>query len=1794
MLRHFFAFCVAITLLSSCSRHAVGIDYTNAKDEVPQLGNLTFRFTKSLVPDSLLNRWDSTEYITFEPAIAGRFRWEHPDELVFSPSKPLMPATSYKAVFNKSLLKQSKYNKINDGNKIDFKTADLHLDNTNVLWTLASGTNAAVPQIDLYFNYPVKPEEIKDKIKVTVDDKDMDFQLQTLGNSEKMSIRISNVKVEDRDYKVNIQLKKGMIPNGGKNGTPEDKNFESIITSPFVLTINDISSDHDGATGTITVKTSQQVVQDKLLQLIQLAPTVQYNTEITEDGFIISSDQFDVNNTYSLKLLKGLRGRIGGVLKEEYSTNLAFGQLEPSLSFGSTKAVYLNSKGDKNIEVKITNIPKVKVIVSKIYESNLLAATRYGYYPQESEDAGEYTGYDEYNSGDATLGDVIYEKEIDTRSLPKYGNSRLFQFNISDRISDFKGIYHIKIRSTTDYWRSEERFISLSDIGLIAKEGDDKMFVFANSIKTAKPSTGVNVAVYGANNQLLGTGTSNGDGVAEIAYTRKEFKGFKPAMVLAKSADDFNYLPFSNTRVNTSRFNVGGKRINSTGLDSYVYQERDIYRPGERVNFSVIVRDKHFKSPGELPVKMKFLMPNGKELSSFRKTLNAQGSAEGNVQLSAAAITGTYLLEVYNGNDVLLATENFKIEEFMPDRIKVTAKLDKETLEPGATATLKVTAANFFGPPAANRKYECEIQVKQKFFSPEKFDKYDFGLANQNTFFDKVFKEGKTDEHGNVSESFTVPEMYKNIGMLEARFFATVFDETGRPVSRNASADIFTQNVFFGIGSSGYYYLPLNQSANFPLIALNAKEQPISANALVQVIKHEYRTVLSKSGDMFRYESQQEDKLLASQTMNVNGTNTRFAFVPRTSGNYEVRVSIPGAGAYVCQTFYSYGNWGSENSSFEVSTEGNIDIDIDKKKYNKGDVVKALFKAPFDGRMLVTTETDKVVSYQYLDVKNRTASVEIKIGEEHVPNTYITATLFKPHEVSSMPLTVAHGFKNVDVEDNEKRMAVSIEAPQKVRSRTHQKVTVKAAPNSMVTLAAVDNGVLAVSSFKTPDPFTYFYSQRALGVNAYDLYPLLFPELRARLSSTGGDADMSMDQRQNTMPNKRIKLLSYWSGIQQTNGSGNATFEFDIPQFSGQVRLMAVAYKDNRFGAAESNITVADPLVISTALPRFLSPSDTVLVPVTVTNTTAKSSTVNASIKTEGPLQVAGATSQSASVNANSEVVVLFKIFAAPTVDAGKVKVEVAGLGEKFTEEIDISVRPASTLQKMSGSGSINANTAQQILLASNDFIPSSLKYSLVVSRSPAMQLGSQLQYLVNYPYGCTEQTISCAFPQLYYSDLSDMMHYGKDLQRASVDNVLAAINKIKMRQLYNGAITMWDEQSTENWWATAYAAHFLIEAQKAGYTIDKSLIETMLNYLSTRLRNKEFITYYYNRTQQKKIVPKEVSYSLYVLALAGRSNIPVMNYYKANQKDLALDSKYLISVAFAIAGDKNKYRELLPASFTGEESNASTGGSFYSDIRDESVALNALLDVDPANSQVPVMARHIAAKLSARTWYSTQECAFSFLAMGKIARASNKVTSTAEIMVNGKKVGNMSGATLKLTAAQLGGTLANLKVQGNGPLYYWWQSQGISASGAYKEEDSYLRVRRVFFDRFGRQISGNTFKQNELVVVQISLNKAFAGNIDNVVATDILPAGFEIENPRVKDLPGMEWIKDAATPDYLDMRDDRIHFFTDLNNTKKVFYYVVRAVSPGTFKMGPVSADAMYNGEYHSYWGGGTVRVVQ
>ncbi|MBU0765058.1 MAG: alpha-2-macroglobulin family protein, partial [Bacteroidetes bacterium] len=1199
-------------------------------------------------------------------------------------------------------------------------------------------------------------------------------------------------------------------------------------------------------------------------------------------------------------------------------------------------------------------------------------------------------------------------------------------------------------------------------------------------------------------------------------------------------------------------------------------------------------------TPDRIPVKIKFLTPNGQEYKTIRKTLNGYGSFETEISLPASAMTGTYTAQLLTANDVYLAAKYIRIEEFVPDRIRVKVEPDKEELHPGEDMNLSINAMNLFGPPAAGRNYEVEQSVMRKSFYPKNNRGYNYYIEGASTYFRQDRRSGITDEQGNAVEIFNVPKHYEYMGVLSADYYVTVFDETGRPVNRRKGIDIYTQDVFYGISGS-YNYFKAGQEASIGLIAVDKEGNALNnIDAQVVLIRHEYRTVLNKSGGYFRYRSEHEEVIMEDKVIRVSGTNTGFVFIPELSGQYELRVSAPGVNTFVRNRMYCYG-WGRTSySSFKVNNEGQIDIEFDKDEYTTGDKAKVIMKTPFAGKVLVTVENNKVIKHFYRETDKRAVSFELDVKEDYVPNVYITATLFKPNEKTDLPFTVAHGFAPMMVDNPANRLPLKLEAAEQSRSRTKQKITVKSKPNSAVTVAVVDEGILQVTGYQTPDPYSYFYGKRALEVNSYDIYPYLFPELSSSVTGGGG---MDMEKRVNPMENKRIQPVAFWSGILETDNSGEAEFEIDIPQFSGELRIMGVNYLGKAFASDQRSMKVADPLVISTALPRFFSPRDTVEMPVMLANTTKDKARCNATIAVEGPVKVLGDGSRSLSIPGNAEGRVVFRVVADAQLGGAKITIKAEAMGETFLNETDITVRPASPLIKYNGAGVVKAGGNQAITMDAASFMPQSVDNKLIVSKSPLVQFADDLEYLVRYPYGCVEQTTSAAFPQLYYTDIVKDIFRSKRKDINPAHNVNEALKRLMLMQLYNGGLTYWPQSGSESWWGTVYAAHFALEAQKAGYQVDQSFIDKMLEYLIMRLKKKEIVTYYYNNTLKRDIAPHETAYSLYVLSLAGEPQRATLNYYKSNSDQLSLDSRYMLAAAFALAGDKKSFEEMLPGSFEGEVSVTSFGGSFYSHVRDEAIALNVLLEVDPDNPQTGLMAKHITDALKTRRYLNTQERAFSFLALGKIAKKAAESNVQATITKGGKTIASFDNKTVTLTTEDLKGTDFNISVTGDGQLYYLWEIEGISADGSYKEEDNYIRVRKAFFDRDGKEITNNTFRQNDLVVVRLSIESAFDTYIENVAISDILPAGFEIENPRLTETATVRFIYNdqyRCYPSYQDIRDDRLNLFVDVSRRICHYYYMVRAVSRGSFQMGPVGADAMYNGEYHSYNGAGVIRILE
>ncbi|MBO2009685.1 alpha-2-macroglobulin family protein [Hymenobacter negativus] len=1806
-------------------------------DEIDPYSNLVFTFDEKVVDEGKLNRWDTTRYVTFSPNIRGKFKWTGDRELTFSPLEPFRPSTVFSAALRPEALPSDKQKLAL--NRPKFHTPYLDMSAPQVFYgssKRAAGT--AELKANLVFNYPVRPSDVKSRLTVTQDGAPVAVEVNSAEPDDMVAITFMQEVKPGIALQINVAP--GLRPATGTAPTTKALSAPADVPYQSTLEVRELTGSLLNGQPVVTVLTNQPVSVADIQSSLKVTPTVAFTAEALESGFALRGG-FEVGKTYQVSLAQGARGLLGGTLDNAYSQAVSFGNERPSLSFTSNdKAMYLDALGNRNLGLRINEVGKVKVTIAKVYANNIQQLLRgekqYGYPGMDGEDSedsgesstdenGEYVDHSFQYYDTENIGNVISERTISVNGLPKEAGLRLLNLNLKDLEfqGPMKGLYVVRVQDTERQWLQVSKLVAVTDVGLIVKQGaTGGTVVFANSIRTAEPLSGVTVNLVSSNNQVIGTTTTDKSGVAQFD-SAASMKRFTLGMITAVKDADFSFLDLTKSRVETSRFEVGGLTSNAAHYQAFLYGDRNLYRPGDTVRTNTVIRTEDWKLPPTgLPMKIRLLMPTGKEYSILQKKLNGAGSFESSFILPPTVMTGQYTLEVLTGNDVLLTSRPISVEEFIPDRLKVTVTAAPKILKPGQDVTASITAMNLFGPPASDRKYEVEFSLKQKSFQPKGYPNYSFEINNgQSKTSDdwvstlgKTVREGTTDATGHGTASYTVPD-YHDMGTLEGVAFTTVFDETGRPVNRLATFDVQTQTTMFGMRDLPSL-VSTRQELPLKLVAVTPAGKPTTAEAQVTIYRMLWETVLERQGGRFVYNSQRRAQTVMNVDYTVKG-QTDFNFTPIYSGEYEVQVRRPGATSYVSQTFYAYGYGDTQGNAFEVNNEGEVTIEADKPKYAPGETANLLLKSPFAGRILVTVERANVLDHFYVNTDGKAAEVKIPIKGEHVPNVYVTATAVRAHTAQDrLPLTVARGFLPLTVEKEDSRLAVAIAAPAASRSQTWQTVEITTAPRAQLTLAVVDEGILQRNGYQSPDPHAYFYQKRALEVSAFDVYPFLLPELGT--SSSGGDA-ADLARRTNPVPNRRVKLVSKWSGVLTADGDGKVRYRVRVPQFSGALRIMAVAYKDDAFGSAEATMKVADPVVISTALPRFASPGDTVDVPITFTNTTNKPIQCYAGIAVDNKQPQPSARvaffngfekgkqgdANETVLSANAERRFIFHMVVGNQIGSVQLKATCnpeakSGYTSIFSETIELPIRPAASLEKRTGSGVV-AGGATLPLNLKTDFLPASLTSRLVVSRSPLTEFSKDLRYLLQYPYGCLEQTVSAAFPQLYYADLAATLQQktgaAAKAQRYNPNyHVQEAIRKIESMQLYNGSLSYWPGGDYDNWWATAYAAHFLQEAQQAGFAVNKSVLDKVLKYLAFRLKKRETEPYQYfdvnNLARQRTIAKKEIAYTLYVLALAGRQDPVALNYYRANRPLLAEDSKFLLACTQSLLGNQRAFRELLPTKFGGEKAaGRALDGSFYSPIRDEGLILNALVSTDPNNPQIPGIARQLSRQMKQAGWLSTQERAFGLLALGKIARQNAKSTATASLFIDGKPAGNFDGKDF--TLRNVANRNLSIRTAGKGNLYYFWETEGISASGQVHEEDAYLKVRREFLTRDGAPLGAPSFRQNDLVVVKITLEAGdAAGEVKNVAITDLLPAGLEIENPRIGALRELNWAKDASTPDYLDVRDDRINLFTTATGTPKHFYYLCRAVSKGTFKLGPVNADAMYNAEYHSYNGAGVVSV--
>jgi uncharacterized protein YfaS (alpha-2-macroglobulin family) len=772
------------------------------------------------------------------------------------------------------------------------------------------------------------------------------------------------------------------------------------------------------------------------------------------------------------------------------------------------------------------------------------------------------------------------------------------------------------------------------------------------------------------------------------------------------------------------------------------------------------------------------------------------------------------------------------------------------------------------------------------------------------------------------------------------------------------------------------------------------------------------------------------------------------------------------------------------------------------------------------------------------------------------------------------------------VDCSENKLTIVLEAPSEMRPLHPLTLSFTVKPGSAgilpayLTIAAVDEGICQLTNFQTPDPFQHFFGKKRLEVASYDIYSAVLPEVEsATTSSSAAGGEPRRRKRVSPVGVTRVRPVALWSGLLETDQSGKGSVTFDVPQFNGSLRIMAVSFSGNRFGSAREDVKVFDPIVLTPTFPRFMAGGDTFQVPVSIFNGTGKADQFAVTLDAQGPVvsdEGAGERgsgglpfSQAISLEPKEEGQVIFSLKAQETMGKVTFTLSAAGGGEKTAMITDVPIRPPAPAITLTGSGVVKAGSESRFTIP-GDWIPDTAEFDLTLSSFPAMQFAGSLQYLLRYPYGCCEQTTSRLFPMLYFNDMAQLVE-PELFGTKSVDYfVEEGITRLENMQMSSGDFAFWPGSDHSSPWASTYVSHFLVEARKAGYEVPDRVYKPMIKALQDRVK----ASVRDERERQTK------TYACYVLALAGRPEKSTMFYLKNNELGRMSDySQFQLAGAFALSGDINTARSLFPATVVPQEVKRETGGNLNSSTRAKAIMLNSLAEVDPDHPSVPKLIKSLADEASENNrWYTTQDNAFAFLALGKIMRKQPPGKYTGVARIDGTHLADFGTGDQRFDGKNWGGKEVSLSIQGTGVCYYYWTAFGIPTSPDIKEFDQELTVRRRYLDKDGHVINYDQFHQGDLVVAEITI-KALTENLDNVIIADLLPAGFEIENPRLESRAGIPWIKSEFKPDYMDIRDDRMLLFVSLPLQKqKKLYYALRAVTVGEFVLPPVSAEAMYD----------------
>lgn len=1335
----------------------------------------------------------------------------------------------------------------------------------------------------------------------------------------------------------------------------------------------------------------------------------------------------------------------------------------------------------------------------------------------------------------------------------------------------------------------ESRFVQSnilgSDLGLIVKKGKDNSYLFAAAdIVSTTPEANTKITLYNYQKHEIATTTTDASGIARI--TPKGYAVF----AVAQKGDNYAYLKLEDgNSLSMSSFDIAGKELQK-GLKGFVYTERGVHRPGDSIHMTFVLDDSANKLPKGHPVKVELTDARGKLV--YRKVLSEAMKKRGKkansslnnfyhfpVPTASTAPTGNWNAVVSVGGASF--SKSLKVETIKPNRLKVN--LDFKSAIIPASGVLNGTASVqwLHGAPARNLKIKSDATIRSSgkgFKAHPQYNFYDptrrFSEVEVNILDGQLNGEGSATINKKLSLSKRAP------GMLKATIVTKAYEGGGDFSLDVVTKDIAPFDYFVGLRSPkgrayGSYFTDDNVA--FKVLTTDAQGKAKGKRKLeISIFKMSWRWWWNRNRDQYAsYETgtvHTPFKKLEVTTKS-DGTYDLSVNIPEAqSGRYLIRVVDPESGHATGRIAYFYRNWSRLQSDSESAKM--LVFAADKEKYNVGDEAVITFPSGSVGRALVSIENGTtVIDSWWIETQKGETAFRIPISAKMAPNVYVNIALLQPHEQTRNDLPIRlYGVIPLLVEDPQTILKPKITMPEVLKPEETYSIQVSEtnAKAMTYTLAVVDEGLLDLTRFKTPEIHKHFYSREALGVKSFDLYDYVIGAYSGSVDNIyaigGGDAAAAAKNRKA----ERFKPVVTYLGPFALSENESNIHTIQMPNYVGSVRTMVIAgdVTKSAFGSTDKTTPVRKPLMVLGSLPRKLSPGEHVTLPVTVFAMESKIKEAKITVKASNAFKPTNGTSKTIQFSSVGEQIVPFEFDMTGAGGIQTIQIIAEGHGERASYEVEIDVEnPNPMTQKVTD---YELNPSSGLTIDYDTFgVPSTNGSAIEFSTLPPMDFTKRMQYLIRYPHGCVEQTTSGVFPQLFMSDIFDLTYEQK---KAAEDNIKSGIARLGNFQNPDGGLGYWQGESRASVWGTTYAGHFMIEAKKKGYALPLTFMTNWLRFQKKAAREWRSGTHSYNSSLIQ-------AYRLYTLALAGQPDLASMNRLREN-RNLSNDSKWRLAAAYALAGQEKVARELTQKAnidFHPKEYDYHTYGSVF---RNRAMALETMVIMqDPKQKELVVS---IAKTLSSDRWLSTQETSYALMAMAKMVTKNGGSAMQLTYAKDGKKISidTQNSIALRDLVTADGANRIQLQNGKDNRVYVRLVQSGKLPLGQELAVQSKLKVTTTFVDGDGKPIDVSRLIQGTEFLAKIRVSNDTRDYVDNVALSQIFPSGWEIVNTRFTTAD--EGTEGVAR--YTDIRDDRVNFYFDLSKgDTKTFTVRLNASYQGKYYLPGTQSEAMYDNTYYA-----------